>query len=260
MNMSRLLASGMLSIALLWCGTSLADQPSDGARAEALFEEGRRALDKEDYGAACALFEESQRIDPGAGTLMNLGTCKERLGSDAEALVHFREALTLLAPGDDRIEFAQARVAELEGRLLIDEAAHEPPASAKASTPAAPVARQVGPKYEPEPPLLGWTLVGVGAAGMVTGITTSILVAREQELVDRHCHDKLCDQTGFEAAERGQTLLWVNAVAYGVGLASLGTGLALVLSHDSGEQPHGAPGVRANIGLRSASIGYGGRF
>jgi tetratricopeptide (TPR) repeat protein len=260
MNMSRPLATALMSIALLWCGPSFADPPSDGERAEALFEEGRRALDKEDYAAACALFEERQRLDPGAGTLMNLGTCKERLGSDAEALAHFRQALALLAPGDDRIEFAQARVAELEGKLVIDEAAQEPQPSAKAGAPAAPTLRQVGPRYEPEPPLLGWTLVGVGAAGMVTGVTTSILVAREQELVDRHCHDKLCDQTGFEAAERGQTLLWVNAIAYGVGLASLGTGLALVLSHDSSEGPHDAPRVRANIGLRSASIGYGGRF
>jgi tetratricopeptide (TPR) repeat protein len=260
MKMTRFVARAFASIALFGPGLLRAEEAplSDAARAEALFEQGRRALEKEDYAAACAMFEESQEIDPGAGTLMNLGTCMEQLGREAEALTHFRQALALLGPGDDRVAFAEARVAELEGKLVINEAAEEPEQDALAPGLAPP--RQAPPKNEPRPPLLGWTLVGVGTAGVVTGITTSILVAREQDLVDRHCRDKLCDQTGYEAAERGQTLLWVNAAAYGLGVAALGTGLVLVLNHDSSESPRDAPGVRAKIGLRSASIGYGGRF
>ena len=46
----------LASIALLVSGVAYAEPPSEAARAEALFDEGRRALDKEDYAAACALF------------------------------------------------------------------------------------------------------------------------------------------------------------------------------------------------------------
>ncbi|HVJ16178.1 MAG TPA: hypothetical protein VM686_12135 [Polyangiaceae bacterium] len=260
--MTRLLTCALTSLSLLVASPLRAEEvpPADGKRAETLFEEGRRALTDEDYALACSKFAESQRLDPGAGTLMNLGTCEEGLGHDAAALANFREALSMLPPDDDRVEFARTRVTELEARLVVSEAATETardeqkPEPTVAERPAAPKPR------ENEPPLLGWTLVGVGAASVVAGITTSILVAREQDLVDQHCQDKLCDDTGYEAAERGQTLLWVNAAAYGVGVAALGTGIALVLSHDSQEEPQPVRGVRASVGLRSAMIGYGGRF
>jgi hypothetical protein len=189
---------------------------------------------------------------------MNLGTCEQRLGNDAAALEHFRDALAMLSPGDDRIEFAEARVAELEASVVIMEAEPQPEAPpAPAPAPVAPAAERTEPSSSKT---LAWTLVGVGSAGLVTGVTTSILIGREQDLVDRHCQNKLCDETGYEAAERGETLVWVNAVAYGVGAAALGTGLVLLLSGGSGERSERAPSVRANVGLGSASIGYGGRF
>lgn len=231
-----------------------ATEPLDAARAEALFEEGRQALAAGDYLTACAKFEESQRLDPGAGTLLNRATCEEKLGNDQRALQHFREALELLAPEDDRVPFAEARIAELEARAAA------PPAPAPAPAPnAAPEVRR-GQEEGAGPPLLAWTLVGVGTAGLVTGITTSVLVTREQDLVDRHCEDKLCDETGLEAAERGHTLLWINAAAYGLGAAALGTGLALLLTRESEEAPRRAPAVRAGVVPGGGFVGYGGRF
>jgi tetratricopeptide (TPR) repeat protein len=89
----------------------------DPVAAEVLFHEGRRALERDDFARACRKFRESQRLDPGAGTLMNWATCEEKLGKVASAWQHFHEALDLLAPGDDRVAFARARAAELERRL-----------------------------------------------------------------------------------------------------------------------------------------------
>ena len=92
-------------------------QTRDAATAEALFRQGRLALDSGQYQDACPRFAESQRLDPAAGTLMNLATCEEKLGKLASAWQHWREAIDALPGGDDRIPFAQSRVSELEKKL-----------------------------------------------------------------------------------------------------------------------------------------------
>jgi hypothetical protein len=90
---------------------------ADAALAEALFLEGRRALDGKDYATAAAKFQESHRLDPAAGTVMNLATCEEHLGKLASAWQHWQEALQLLPPSDDRVPFAKGRVKKLERQL-----------------------------------------------------------------------------------------------------------------------------------------------
>jgi hypothetical protein len=85
--------------------------------AEALFRQGRDAMQRQDYETACARFAESNRLDVAAGTLMNLATCEEKLGRVATAWQHWREAIDLLPAGDDRIGFAQRRVTELKPLL-----------------------------------------------------------------------------------------------------------------------------------------------
>jgi hypothetical protein len=57
-----------------------------------MFEEGRRLMAASQYAEACMKFEASQRLDPGVGTLLNLGDCLERSGRTASAWSRFREA------------------------------------------------------------------------------------------------------------------------------------------------------------------------
>jgi len=110
-------------LAALACSTSVFislpsyAQAGDGAAAEVLFREGRRAQEANDYQVACQKFAESQKLDPAAGTLMNLATCEEKLGKLATAWEHWREALDTLPPGDARTAFAKGRVRELESKL-----------------------------------------------------------------------------------------------------------------------------------------------
>jgi len=92
-------------------------QGRDAATAEALFRQGRQAMEAKDYNEACPKFSESQKLDPAAGTLMNLATCEEKLGKLASAWQHWKEALDALPPKDDRIGFARSRVEELEKKL-----------------------------------------------------------------------------------------------------------------------------------------------
>jgi hypothetical protein len=59
--------------------------PQDIARAEARFHEGERLFDAKQIAEACAAFDESERLDPQLGTLLNLAFCEETLGKPASA-------------------------------------------------------------------------------------------------------------------------------------------------------------------------------
>lgn len=90
---------------------------ADSVTAEALFQSGREALDGGDFRLACERFEESYRLEPTAGTALNLGNCRERLGQLAAAWQRFREAAEKLPSGDSRVGVATARAAALESKI-----------------------------------------------------------------------------------------------------------------------------------------------
>jgi hypothetical protein len=71
-----------------------------------------------DYAAACAKFQESERLDPTAsGTLLNLAECEEKGGLFASSWQHLRQALDELPPSDDRVAFTRARLAAIEPQV-----------------------------------------------------------------------------------------------------------------------------------------------
>jgi hypothetical protein len=90
----------------------------DPVTAEALFRQGREAIAKGDFAAACPKFVESQRLDPSVGTLMNVAECEEHEGRVASAWERWHEAMDqLLHASDDRVATARAHLAALEPRL-----------------------------------------------------------------------------------------------------------------------------------------------
>lgn len=91
-------------------------QTRDPATADALFREARALMKQGDFVSACPKLADSQRLDPAAGTAINLGDCLEKLGRLADALQAQREALDLLQPGDKRIEPLKAQIATIERR------------------------------------------------------------------------------------------------------------------------------------------------
>jgi hypothetical protein len=87
--------------------------------AQALFEEGRALLQAERWDEACPKLAESQRIEPAAGTLLNLAFCYERAGKPATAWLRYNDALVLAVRNGqrERQEIARARIDALEPKL-----------------------------------------------------------------------------------------------------------------------------------------------
>ena len=87
--------------------------------AEALFDDALKLMRLGKYSDACPKLEESQRIDPGIGTLMYLGECYENIGRTASAWASFREAASKAgAEGQaERAKAATERAARLEAKL-----------------------------------------------------------------------------------------------------------------------------------------------
>src|SRR5262245_4366437 len=107
-----------LGLAVLVAAAPALAQPSPDARAAAaaLFEDGKRLMGENKYAEACPKLEESQRIDPGMGTLYNLSVCFEATGRTASAWVGFREVAQLAAASgqSEREKAARGKASALE--------------------------------------------------------------------------------------------------------------------------------------------------
>jgi hypothetical protein len=92
-------------------------QATDAAAAEQLFVAARAAMEKGDFKTACERFAESQRLDPAAGTLINLADCLDRQGKIASAWQRWKEALDMLRPDDERRAAVSQRAQSIEARV-----------------------------------------------------------------------------------------------------------------------------------------------
>jgi hypothetical protein len=87
-------ARGLTVAALSLLGAGHAQAQGDTPAAQALFDEGKALMAKGQYEQACPKLEESQRLDPGLGTLFNLAECNEKTGRIATAWVRFLDVAT----------------------------------------------------------------------------------------------------------------------------------------------------------------------
>src|SRR5678815_2674366 len=80
-------------------------------RDRALFDDAKRLMASGRAAEACPKLAESQRLDPGVGTLLNLGDCYDQTGKPSRAWATFREAeaAALREGQSDRVRYAKRR-------------------------------------------------------------------------------------------------------------------------------------------------------
>jgi hypothetical protein len=305
-------AAMMIAVAAMATSPGIRAQQRDPAAAEALFLEGKKAVQAGDLPTACTRYADSYRLDPTIGTLLNLADCQERIGNVATAWEKFKESLAKLDPDDKRRPIVEKKVPELEKRLprLLLRAARSGPQQltvvrdevelgssvlgvALPLNPGKHVVVVKAPKHEarryevvaeegkttellvqpgplvaePEPAksapqgssaaappaasasaapppssggsTLGWILVGVGGAGLVTGIASYAMMKKARSTVEEHCNTTTyaCDSEGMDAARSGKTWTNVNTVSLIVGVLGVGVGAYFVLSGGSSSKP-----------------------
>ncbi len=95
------------------------EQETAEATADRLFREGRELLKQGKYDEACPKLEQSHRLDPALGTLLNLGVCYEELGKVASAWRVYRQVASQAheLAQFERETLAQERLAALEAEL-----------------------------------------------------------------------------------------------------------------------------------------------
>lgn len=93
---------------------------TDPVTAQALFDDAKRLMASGHAAEACPKLAESQRLDPGVGTLLNLGDCYDQIGKPSRAWATFREAEAAAQHEGqpDRVRYAKRRVAETEAKLV----------------------------------------------------------------------------------------------------------------------------------------------
>jgi hypothetical protein len=105
----------------------------DKALASSLFDEAKALLVEGKVSAACRKLEESRRLDPLPGTILNLGVCHEREGLMASAFAELREARALADRDhrDDRVALADEHMKAIGPKIssivvVVDPAADSP--------------------------------------------------------------------------------------------------------------------------------------
>src|SRR5579862_9018298 len=113
--------AGLVLSAVTLCGAARADdlaQTDQKAAAQALFEQGRALVEQGRFADACPKLAESERLDPGIGTMLWLADCYENASRTASAWASFKEAAAAAAmKHDERERVARERAAQLEPKL-----------------------------------------------------------------------------------------------------------------------------------------------
>ncbi|MCC6558035.1 MAG: hypothetical protein IT372_34240 [Polyangiaceae bacterium] len=261
----------LLAAALLAPSPAAAGEPAAAPTGEAmtlaqtLFEEGRRLMEAKQYAEACPKFEESLRLRPGTGTLLNLALCNEGLGKTATAWAQFKEVLFAAKKEGNqaREAFAQEHVDAIEPKLsklqvraeatpglAIRRDGQEIPAAAVGTPipvdPGTHVIEATAPGYS-----VWSTMIEAGGAGELKIVAIPKLTPAPAD------GSAAAPAPDAAAPGEGSGRRTLGFVVGGVGVAALGAGAVLGLvaagdASDAEDDPALCPGKRCTPAGREA--------
>jgi hypothetical protein len=226
----------LLAVSMSALGSSVARADThDPAAAEALFRDGRAAAQRGDWETACPKLRESQRLDPAAGTLLNLADCEEHRGKVATAWQLFRQVVDSLPANDERAPLAGKRASALEKRLphLTVRLVGSVPAGVKVTRNEVELSEgSLGSALPVDP---GAYTVTVSAPGRATTTTSVTVVEAATSAVDAQVGAPTDGAAGgdIKASKSTRTAGWVMGGIGVAGLAVGGVAGILTLGHKS---------------------------
>jgi hypothetical protein len=179
-----------------------------------------------------------------------LGPSKKQLATVEPRLPYLTIKLAAVLPKDGRVTLDGREVEALDVAFAANPGKHEikvlAPKYADAVMPIElaeaaneTVTVKVGARLpDPPPQVVGLSpqrigaiaAFGVGGLGFVGAVITGGLLVSTNTRVQEGCPNKVCTTAaGYEASRNGKPLLVVNTLAWGIGIAGVGTGAFLLL-------------------------------
>jgi hypothetical protein len=124
-----------------------------------------------------------------------------------------------------------------EGQRLTLSVAPGAPLPAKAAPRAPLPSRTPRARAAPDVPLLGYSLLGIGAASLAVSGVTALMALDRGRTVDDECSGRDCTRAGLRAADQGRTLVQWCTLTFVFGLLGAGSGTYLVLDASSASNP-----------------------
>lgn len=226
-RMSTPLSRVALVVALLLapvCATAQEDEEAVSEQARALFTAGRVAFERNNYEDALRYFREAHALSNRPALLYNIGVAADRLRRDEEALEAFERYLQEVGPDAPQRGDAEARARVLRQQLERGRSSGGSGGSSSGGSSTGSSGDVMGP--------LGWGILGVGAASLVTGVVFLVLGQ-----LDADAYEGAQEGTPWrdvvDAHERADWMRVTGWVLAGVGVAAAAAGLVVALTAPS---------------------------
>jgi tetratricopeptide (TPR) repeat protein len=254
--MRTILAAMLTSACLAWGAAALAQEGGElvDEEAKSLYQAGAIAFDQGRFQNALDSFQRAYALSKRPQLLFNIGVVSDRLRLDEQALQSFEQYLQLVPDGAEaanvraRIEVLRKTISERkqpaaapvapEGTQAAQPAPAPPAQTAAEPAPAAPPSASVAASDESTESsgssLLGWTLVGGGAAVAIGGgVLLVIGQSHRGKIEDAEEGTEWADVSKYDDAN---TFTGLGAALLGVGVAGAVIGIVLLSSGETSEQ------------------------
>jgi hypothetical protein len=174
-------------------------------------------------------------------------------------------------PGIHTFVFERAGYPSIEKKMIVaPRLAQQVVAVAWRSAPAAAPAAALTPGAAPPADsdhhglstgrIAGWTLLGVGVAGVAAGAATGILMFTERDSAHSACPANQCKPGGLDDISRAKTDATISTVAFSAGAAFAAVGLYFVLRPEATPQSAASLAIVPALSPRAGGLSLQGRF